>query len=72
MENFAKSHDIESRFERVEGRFKNYLLETTFKTHQKSTLDSVTIWKERINTFDINNLQMKKIISRFDEVLLGK
>ena len=71
MEKFAVTNDINERFNKVEERFSNYLKSEIFEKQKEKMEEGLKIWKDNINNFNIDNSRFKKIINRFDEILLG-
>jgi hypothetical protein len=72
MKKFAKAEEVSERFEEIDLQFNNYLKIDVF-TSQKEEVDQITtICKKNISNFTIDNAKMKKIIQRFDEVILDK
>lgn len=72
MQKFALTKDMNVRFDEVESRFKGYLKMRDFENHKQSIEEITMICKKNIDNFNIDNVQMKTIVKRFDEVILDK
>ncbi len=72
MQKYSISKDVDENFEKVNSRFKEYLKVDSFKSELNKLEEIIYNCRENVNNFNIDNVQMKKIVMRFDEIILDK
>ena len=72
MQKYSLSKDVDDHFEKINAKFKDYLKVDSFKTELDRLEEITYICKENVNNFNVDNIQMKKIVMRFDEIILDK
>lgn len=72
MEGFAQSHEVKKKFDEVDQELSKWLYESVFVKYKKTIGEDLDFCKKTVEKFTNDNIHIKSIVSRFDEVLWGK
>ena len=72
MQKYALTKEIDEKFESVHLKFNDYIKSDSYTSQIEKLKEITHVWRENVNNFNIDNVQMKRIVMRFDEVILDK